>query len=312
MAWVAIAALLLLLPLASGCAAPAPTPAPELTPPAQGASITFLFFSDTQARPETGANANANANAGANTGIGALLTGAVAGEPRAELVIFGGDTVDDGGESGDWEAFWRNASEPLDGLVVAAVPGNHDNHAMLAEQFAYPARAPASPGEGFFYAIDMGGVHFVMLDSNIMGADRQADIDWLRADLAGEPAQKANWRVAVLHHPLWPPVNNPKDMARAETMRENFLPLLEDYGVDLVLCGHQHVYARSRAQNGIVQIMVASGAKEPYHADNTEDMAIIGGAPSYLRITADAGSLTVTAFDGNHAVFDTLTILPRS
>jgi hypothetical protein len=33
-------------------------------------------------------------------------------------------------------------------------------------------------------------------------------------------------------------------------MRENALPILESYGVDLVLCGHSHVYERTWMLNG--------------------------------------------------------------
>ena len=33
-------------------------------------------------------------------------------------------------------------------------------------------------------------------------------------------------------------------------IRENFLPILERYGVDLVLCGHSHDYERSRLMKG--------------------------------------------------------------
>jgi hypothetical protein len=53
-------------------------------------------------------------------------------------------------------------------------------------------------------------------------------------------------------------------------MRGHFLPLLEAYGVDLILCGHQHIYSRTlpmkgseASSGGIVQIMTASGGKEP-------------------------------------------------
>jgi 3',5'-cyclic AMP phosphodiesterase CpdA len=116
-----------------------------------------------------------------------------------------------------------------------------------------------------------------------------------------------------MHHPLWPLTENPKDTQRAATMRANFLPLMEEHGVDLILCGHQHLYARSlpmcgakaAEEGGIVQIMAASGAKESYTATNLEHIAVSAAAPNYLLLTAESAALTVTAYDGQNKAFDT-------
>ncbi|MCL2495929.1 MAG: metallophosphoesterase [Clostridiales bacterium] len=263
--------------------------------------FTALFFSDTQADPASGDY----------SAWGDLLSRAVDMEQPPALVIFGGDSINDGGNEAEWRDFWQAAASSLDGLITAAVAGNHDSHALLAEQFTYPRQAPASHNEGFFYSLDMSPVHFIMLDSNIMGAAKQKDIEWLRDVLNSNAANEAVWRVAVMHHPMWPPAENPKDTLRAETMQEFFLPLLESYGVDLILAGHQHIYARSlprrgeeAAEGGIIQIMAASGSKESYAATNLEHIAVSAVAPNYLLLTADNEALTVTAYDEHNEVFD--------
>ena len=277
------------------------------TPGESIAAFSFLYFSDTQADPE----------AGDYSAVGALIADAVALGESPALAVFGGDTVDDGGDASEWAVFWQALGASLDGMATAAGAGNHDSHALLASQFDYPHTAPAGQGDGFFYSFDMGGVHFLMLDSNIMGAGRQQDIDWLREDLESSAASSADWRIAVLHHPLWPVVANPKDEARAATMREHFLPLLEAGGVDLVLCGHQHVYTRTLAMSGdgasadgtgIVQLMAASGAKQSYILGDTAYVAADAQAPVYLRVEADESALTVVAYDESHSPIDTYTI----
>ena len=277
-------------------------PVPEFTEAPQTA-LTALFFSDTQADPATGDY----------SALGELLARATAQKPQPALIIFGGDTVNDGGDSKEWQKFWQAAATPLAGLITAAVPGNHDNYALLAEQFNYPAQAPLAPGAGFFYSFDMGGVHFIMLDSNIMGAARPEDIEWLKADLQSAAALEADWRVAVIHHPMWPLTDNPKDLERAAVMREHFLPLLQSYGVDLLLCGHQHLYGRSLPQRGdgaaldggLIQIMAASGAKESYSIVDGAQVALSADAPNYLLLTADSAALTITAYNGINEAFDT-------
>ncbi len=70
---------------------------------------------------------------------------------------------------------------------------------------------------------------------------------WLEEDLM---LTDADWVIAFWHHPPYTKgshdSDNPSDSAgRMRDMRENVLPLLDSYGVDLVLTGHSHSYERS-------------------------------------------------------------------
>ena len=263
---------------------------------------TFLFFACTQAHPATGDY----------SALTELFSGAVSGAGTPELVLFGGDTINNGWDAHEWQDFWDAATDPLYGLTTAAVAGNHDNHPLLAEQFNYPDFVPTAQGEGFFYSLNTGLVHFLMLDSNIMGAGNERDIEWLRDELRSDASQNAAWRVAVMHHPMWTVMENPRDMRRAETMREYFLPLLEYYDVNLILCGHQHVYSRTlpmsgdfiAEQDGIVQIMVASGGKDTYTPGQHDYIAVYHRLRAYLVLTVTEDEFIVEAFDGEHNLID--------
>jgi len=264
---------------------------------------TFLFFACTQAHPATGDY----------SALKELFSGAVSNADAPEFVLFGGDTINNGWDAYEWQDFWYAAAKPLYGLTTAAVAGNHDNHPLLAQQFNYPNAAPEAQGEGFFYSLNTGLVHFLMLDSNIMGAGNNRDIEWLRNELGSETSRNAAWRVAVMHHPMWTVMENPRDMRRAETMREYFLPLLEYYDVSLILCGHQHVYSRTLPmsgdviadQDGIVQIMVASGGKDTYTPGQHDYIAVYHRLRSYLVLTVDEYEFLIEAFDGEHNLIDT-------
>lgn len=269
--------------------------------------LVFLFFSDTQENPGTGDGSNYEK----------LLAQAMARSEEPELAIFGGDTVNNGGDDSQWQEFWRISSSFLTGLTTAAVPGNHDSHKLLAQQFDYPKQAPSGQGDGYFYSFDLGPVHFIMLDSNIMGAANEKDVEWLRKDLQSAEAGQASWRIAVMHHPMWPLGENPKDIQRALTMREHFLPLLEAYGVELILCGHQHLYGRtlsmsgeriSADRTGIVQIMAASGDKESYSAGDLDYIAASFSSTCYLLLKADGEELSITAYDSENNMIDICTM----
>jgi len=73
-------------------------------------------------------------------------------------------------------------------------------------------------------------------------------LTWLKADLA---ATKQDWRIAFWHHPPYSKGSHDSDKEpELIQMRQYALPILESYGVDLVLTGHSHSYERSYLLNG--------------------------------------------------------------
>ena len=71
---------------------------------------------------------------------------------------------------------------------------------------------------------------------------------WLENDLA---ANTQEWLIAFWHHPPYSKGSHDSDAEwRLQQMRENFLPILESHGVDLVLAGHSHSYERSMLIDG--------------------------------------------------------------
>jgi predicted MPP superfamily phosphohydrolase len=107
-----------------------------------------------------------------------------------------------------------------------------------------------------YYSFNVGGVHFVSLDS--YGKDdgnttnlydttgKQAT--WLKADLA---ANTQKWTIAYFHHPPYTKTSHTADTELdLVAVREKFIRILERYGVDMVVCGHAHGYERSYLLKG--------------------------------------------------------------
>ncbi len=144
--------------------------------------------------------------------------------------------------------------------VLWATLGNHDGHsADSATQtgpyydiFSLPTTGEAGgvpSGTEAYYAFDYGAIHFVCLDS--YDSDRSPTgpmLTWLRNDLM---ATTSEWIIAFFHHPPYSKGSHNSD-AEGEliAMRTNALPILENFGVDLVLSGHSHSYERSYYLNG--------------------------------------------------------------
>ncbi|MCL2492131.1 MAG: metallophosphoesterase, partial [Coriobacteriia bacterium] len=280
-----------------GCTGSSSTVPPETTEP----PFSFAFFSDSQADPEIGDY----------TAFGGLLEQALASQDAPRLLLLGGDTVNDGSDPKEWTEFRSATGEVLDGVTVTAVAGNHDKDPLLFEQFDYPRSQMSETDEGYFYSFIDHNIFFLMLDSNAMGAGNAADVQWVADELASDAAQTADWRVVVSHHPFWSVVQAPKDLARSQTMQEVYLPLLESGGVDLILCGHQHVYARveptlngGAKNSGMIQITVASGAKDSYHVGDVDGLVYQAQPPNYLIAKASETSLELVAYDREGVSFD--------
>jgi acid phosphatase type 7 len=137
--------------------------------------------------------------------------------------------------------------------VMWSTRGNHERDANAYYSiFAMPRNGEAggvASGTEAYHAFNIGNVHFINLDS--YGSSRSATgpmATWLKNDLA---ANTLPWVVAYWHHPPYTKGSHDSD---SETelidMRQNIVPILEQYGVDLVLGGHSHSYERSFLLDG--------------------------------------------------------------
>lgn len=142
--------------------------------------------------------------------------------------------------------------ETLKQNALWAVIGNHDARRWaFYDIFEFPVDGEAGgvpSASETYYSFENGNVHFVMMDSETEDlSDESKMASWLKRDLA---ANKKLWTVVAFHHPPYSKGSHDSDSyydsrGRMVNMRENFLPILEKYDVDLVLSGHSHVYERS-------------------------------------------------------------------
>jgi hypothetical protein len=138
--------------------------------------------------------------------------------------------------------------------------GNHETAQSTAYVDTYPyfgifslptngVDGSVASGTEHYYSLDLGMVHFICLDSMTASrATNGAMATWLQSDLA---MNTNRWTVAFWHHPPYTKGSHNSDTeTELIQMRQNFLPILEAGGVDLVLTGHSHSYERSKFING--------------------------------------------------------------
>jgi hypothetical protein len=138
---------------------------------------------------------------------------------------------------------------------------------------------------------------------------------WLEQDLA---ATRQEWIIAYWHYPPYGKATYDSDVNNGLLRtRENYLPMLEAAGLDLVLSGHNHYYARS---------YFLSGAYGP-STTNAEHILDAGdgrpgGSGAYTRPLKGPGTVYVVAGGGSivlppeklghHPVMYTEQIVPGS
>ena len=108
-------------------------------------------------------------------------------------------------------------------------------------------------GTELYYSYDVGHVHFISLNSELyVWTDNHASPmkTWLQKDLAHN---KLPWVVVYFHQPPYTMGSHSSDDGyefMMKNIRQNIIPILENAQVDLVLCGHSHVYERSYLIHG--------------------------------------------------------------
>ncbi|MCB0597589.1 MAG: metallophosphoesterase, partial [Phaeodactylibacter sp.] len=176
------------------------------------------------------------------------------GGQHADLILALGDNAySDGTDQEYQDAWFENMYEgTLINSVLWPCPGNHDIISANSQNetgpyydiFTLPRNGEAGgapSGTEAYYSFDYGNIHFVSLNSeDIDHGPNSPMLAWLEQDLA---ANTQLWVVAILHRVIY-------HSSILSDFRQNFVPVLEAGGVDLVMYGHQHSYRRSYLIDG--------------------------------------------------------------
>ncbi len=170
-----------------------------------------------------------------------------------DLVVAVGDNIY---PNGSGRYFNKHFEEPFSGLLKErvkfyAVLGNHDVEEGRRDQVNYPL---FNMGGSNYYSISRnnGLVDFFMLDSTDVSTTQ---LSWLENSLR---ESKAIWKLAALHHPIY---SSGKKHGSDIKLRKQLEPLFTHNRVQAVFSGHDHVYERTKPQQGIQYFITGAGGK---------------------------------------------------
>lgn len=170
-----------------------------------------------------------------------------------DLVLTVGDNIY---PNGSGRHFAKHFEEPFAGLLKErvkfyAVLGNHDVEQGRKDQRDYP---PFSMGGSCYYTIGRGNglVDFFLLDSTDFDDGQHT---WLENSLR---SSRAKWKIAAMHYPIY---SSGKKHGSDVKLRKTLEPLLTTYTVQVVFAGHDHVYERTKPQQGIQYFVTGAGGQ---------------------------------------------------
>jgi 3',5'-cyclic AMP phosphodiesterase CpdA len=204
-----------------------------------------------------------------------------------------------------WSDWFENNSRSARHRPWMPAAGNHENelgngpigYAAYQTYFALPDSGADAELRGLWYAFTAGSVRVISLsnddicyqdsgNSYVRGYSGGAQKRWLEGELARTRADDGiDWIVVCMHQTAISTGNgtNGADLA----IRENWLPLFDRYGVDLVVCGHEHHYERSHPIRGTLP----SDTLTPQPVDTKPD--VIDTSRGTVHLVIGGGGTTI-------------------
>jgi len=255
------------------------------TSPESGDVTKFIFIGDSQAADKPGYDL-----------WGATLQKALDFMPEPDFVVHAGDMVDKGFEEREWNWFFDTAQKNLMKTTFVPIIGNHEvmglygNSDYLAH-FNNP-RNGLEGVKGSSFSYDIKDVHFVVLNSEMKYQEQK---EWLQEDLKKTDKK---WKVVFFHRGPYGSIYDTPEV------RDNWTPVFDEYGVDLVMNGHEHVYLRTfpmkgdkQVANGEGTIYLVGGASGPKFYPLTEkpfqEVAFAETTQIYTAVETSGNQMTV-------------------
>lgn len=245
---------------------------------------------------------------------------------RPALVIHTGDLAY---PQASYEQFGRNYFNyyyaTMSSVPIFPTPGNHEYDVAGAAPYlaihSVPAETVPAADRGRYYSFDWGNVHFVSLDAH-QSLERAVNaggamLRWLENDLR---TTHLFWRVVFFHYPAYATGPNAGEV-RSAWVRQYVVPIMEKYGVQVVLNGHEHSYQRSESiwksavtrlpNTGITYFTSGGGGAFLYPVAPSPYVAFGRSVHHYLRVEVRGTRMVFHAIRADRVEIDTITLSPQ-
>lgn len=238
----------------------------------------------------------------------------ISNNPKVRFTLLAGDFVNESKDRSQYDQLFSKATNAFATTAFMPAMGNHDversGEKLYKAIYTLPENGTKKKEEDYWFRY--GSALFLVLNSNrgILGFGLRDQAEWIKNVIEENPTP---WIILSFHHPIWssdPDRDNKK-------LREAFMPVLEEYGVDLVLNGHDHSYMRTHplidgeiVGSGEGPIYVVSTSSNKYYKQKNQEITARGftDIKTYQIINISESVLQYKAISFDNELMDSFSI----
>jgi predicted MPP superfamily phosphohydrolase len=231
------------------------------------------------------------------------------------LFFHGGDLVEHGFSASQWKEAFSSFSAATFTIPTRYTIGNHESLFAgfgLYKKYAYASSMDLQTGSLLWYRIDVGNVHFLVLDIEWSAESyTAAQAAWLEAQLKEIPY--GDWKIVVSHGFYYASgsiIDGWKWYDNPETI-DVLTPLFEKYGVNLVLSGHNH-HIELLQHNSITYVIDGAFGgipDQPCTYTSPDSIWYLNGVYGFTDVCISGNQCNITFRDSNNFVLKSFTII---
>lgn len=249
--------------------------------------------------------------------------------PNVSFIANTGDFVDAATKENEYDAYF--APEQLMSYPTASAVGNHDIAVNYKNHFnePNPSALGASDANSDYYFIYGNVLYMVLNTSNI---NHNEHVQFMKETVAALSDQDFDWKVVMFHQSIYAS-GKQSTSEDVSLRRESFVPVFDELGIDIVLMGHDHCYARTKQMKnfepveqisydddgaavnpeGILYLTISSASGSKYY-DLQEEYEYLAFrsqfyVPTFSHLSFTEDTFTMTAYrTDTMEVFDTYAI----
>ena len=196
--------------------------------------------------------------------------------PDAQFCLMTGDLVESSGSGNsewEWEQWFELMQPVWKNVPVAPVCGNHDKSAnknltyhFNTDTVSFDQQMSTTPGAVYSYVY--GDALFIAMSTEDWSKAGYLDSlkAYVKAEVEAHPEVK--WKIAFYHKTMYTGSNSHQSDSDGRTVREAFIPLFDEVGIDMAFQGHDHIYE-------VIGV--------------TKDFALVDGAVSAVDSVSEGG-----------------------
>ena len=191
-----------------------------------------------------------------------------------------------------WDEWHKESETYASKTPTVMALGNHDDkpEVVFSSGELFYQRSFALPPENneLYYSFDYGDAHFTILNSeDESGLKGGTQYNWAVNDLTNT---NKTWKIVVLHKTTYSNGEHGSDRG----IQDWLSPIFDQYNVDLVINGHDHLYERT--------LPLRSGSRGSFNAPviATQEKTNYGNLDATIYVTTGAGGRGFYSFKTNY------------